>query len=86
MLTRSGASILLDMEHDEVHDRASFVKYVAALRAQLADPVASTEFENVDLLSFLEAMQAWATDWRKSADGNPWRHAADVLTAALIYE
>lgn len=74
------------MEHDEVHDRVSFARYVAQLRAEIDDPASSTEWENTDLGSFLDAMSAWARDWHETADENPWRHAAAVLTAAAIYE
>ena len=65
---------------------ASFAKYVAQLRAELDDPVRQAEWENTDLRSFLSAMAAWATDWHESANSNPWRHAADIMTAATIYE
>ncbi|PZR30264.1 MAG: hypothetical protein DI526_22900 [Caulobacter segnis] len=72
------------MTHEDVHDRASFVAYVAELRGRLvAKP---DEWENIDLPSFLEAMEAWAHDGDKPAHQNPWRHTADVLTAATVYE
>jgi hypothetical protein len=34
----------------------------------------------------LEAMAAFAKDWQKPAETNPWRHAANLLVAASIYE
>jgi hypothetical protein len=74
------------MDHGDVLDRASFAKYVAQLRAELADPDRRAEWENIDLPSFLKAMAAWAEDQREPANNNPWRHAAEVLTAATIYE
>ncbi len=74
------------MEHDEVHDRSSFIRYLASLRTELNDPLASADWENVDLPAFLEAMQAWATDCKEPANSNSWRHAADLLTAAITYE
>jgi hypothetical protein len=43
-------------------------------------------WENTTLPDFLEAMEAWARDWNGPAEANPWRHAADVITAATIYE
>lgn len=48
-----------------MRDRTSFVAYVGELRRQLAEGAA---WENVDLASFLEAMEAWASDSQKSAD------------------
>ena len=74
------------MNPDEVHDRASFARYVDALRVELDDAQAAAEWENPDLPNFLEAMSAWATDWNMPANANPWRHAADVLGAARVYE
>jgi hypothetical protein len=74
------------MEHDDVQDQTSFAKYVATLRAQLDDPERRDEWENIDLASFLAAIAAWANDWKEPANTNPWRHAADILTAATIYE
>jgi hypothetical protein len=74
------------MEYCDVHDRASFVEYVTQLRRELDDPARSAEWENTDLPSFLDAMAAWARDWRDQPEANPWRHAADVITAATIYE
>ena len=75
------------MEHDEVHDRDSFLRYVAQLRAELDDPVRAKDWENQDLSSFFEAMEAWVTDCKdRTPNANPWRHAADLLTAAIVYE
>ena len=74
------------MEHDEVHDQASFADYVRQLRAELDDSRAVAQWQNTTLPTFLEAMEAWARDWSDPAQVNPWRHAADVLTAATIYE
>ncbi|WP_404338431.1 hypothetical protein AB2M62_05905 [Sphingomonas sp. MMS12-HWE2-04] len=74
------------MEHDDVVDQTTFARYVSSLRAELDDPSGSGKWENVDLRSFLEAMAAWSNDWSEPADSNPWRHAARILAAALIYE
>jgi hypothetical protein len=74
------------MEHDEVHDHRSFAQYVMQLRVELDDPCRQSDWENVDLQGFLNAMAAWAIDYDKPADGNPWRHAAGVLAAASVYE
>lgn len=74
------------MQHDDVHDRATLVTYLAELRAALAEPTKAQRWENVDLPSFLEAMQAWISDSEQPANPNPWRYVADVITAATIYE
>lgn len=74
------------MEHDQVNDQASFARYVERLRADLDAPDARARWENIDLPSFLEAMSAWAASWPNAPDPNPWRHAADVVTAAIVYE
>lgn len=74
------------MDHNQVQDQASFVEYVAQLRAELDDPDKRLEWENLDLPNFLDAIGAWASDWNEPAHANPWRHAADILTAATIYE
>ena len=74
------------MNHTDVHDKASFTRYVASLIAELDDPVESRQWENTDVRSLLEAMEAWASDTEQPADPNPWRHAAEVLKAARMYE
>lgn len=74
------------MEYDDVRDRASFAKYVTQLRAELDAPTHGAHWENTDLRAFLGAMAAWSADGSDPANSNPWRHAADVLTAATIYE
>ena len=74
------------MEHDQVDDRHSFADYVRQLRAELNDPGSAAKWENLTLPDFLEGMEAWGRDWGERAQTNPWRHAADVLTAASIYE
>ncbi|WP_292082927.1 MULTISPECIES: hypothetical protein [unclassified Brevundimonas] len=72
------------MEHDQVDDRKSFAAYVGVLRQQLIS--GGQDWENIDLPSFLEAMQAWAQDSQQAVQANPWRHAAEVITAAIGYE
>ena len=75
------------MDDDEVHDRDSFVRYIATLRAELDDQDRGWNWENQDLPSFLEAMQAWVADTNGATpETNPWRHAAVLLTAAAVYE
>lgn len=74
------------MEQDQVHDQVSFAAYVRRLRTELNDPARAAKWENVTLTDFLEGMEAWVRDWKEPANSNPWRHAADILTAASIYE
>jgi hypothetical protein len=74
------------MEQHGVHDKASFARYVAGAVAELDDPILSQKWENVDLRSFLMEIEAWASDLDQAAHPNPWRHAADVLRAGMIYE
>ena len=74
------------MSSEEVHDRLSFVIFVRWLRSELNDPDQRKEWENTDLSSVLEAMAAWATDWTSQPNDNPWRHAAQIIEAATIYE
>ncbi|WP_404710314.1 hypothetical protein [Sphingomonas sp. MMS24-J13] len=74
------------MEHNKVHDQSSFADFIRRLRTELKDPVLAAKWENVTLADFLEGMEAWARDWKEPAQNNPWRHTADVLTAASIYE
>jgi hypothetical protein len=74
------------MDHNQVQDAASFADYLSQLRAESNDCSARERWENTTLPAFLEAMEAWARAWPHPADGNPWRHAANLLTAASIYE
>jgi hypothetical protein len=74
------------MTSDEVHDPATFALFVSNLRLSLDNPDLAGEWENPELPPFLEAMSAWVIDWPKPADSNPWRHAANLLAAASIYE
>jgi len=74
------------MTSDEVHDPATFALFVSNLRRSLDNFDLADDWENPELSRFLEAMSAWAVDWPKPAHSNPWRHAADLLAAAAIYE
>ena len=74
------------MEHDQVRDQATFADYVRQLRRELNDPARAAEWEYATLADFLAAMEAWARDWKEPAQGNPWRHTADVLAASIVYE
>ena len=74
------------MGHDDVYDQTTFARYVSRLRAELDDARCVANWENLDLRTYLEAIAAWANDWREPADSNPWRHAAGILAAASVYE
>jgi hypothetical protein len=74
------------MEHDRVHDRQTFAEYVRDLRFELGDPARAADWQNTTLEEFLQGMESWALDWPRPISTNPWRHAAAVLTAAIVYE
>ncbi|QGP78376.1 DUF7660 family protein [Sphingobium sp. CAP-1] len=74
------------MTIDAVHDPASFASYILSLRREFDNPDAKEKWENTDLSSYFEAMAAWAVDWKGSVQANPWRHAAELIRAATIYE
>ena len=72
------------MDVDGVKDQASFLTFLAAMRSDLKEGALAWESANLD--SFLEAMEAWATDSRAPAQADPWRHAAELLRAGAFYE
>lgn len=72
------------MDVDEVKDQASFLAFLAAMRADFAE--GALAWESAKLGSFLEAMEAWAASARAPVQANPWRHAADLLNAGAFYE
>ena len=74
----------------KVKSREDLVSAIAELRKE-----DQTNWENVDLDSFLEALSAWITDCdgyykNQRIDLNPddpsWQIFADALSAATIYE
>jgi hypothetical protein len=72
------------MDVDGVNDQEGFLAFLAAMRSDLEE--GALTWESANLGSFLEAMEAWATDSRASAAANPWRHAAELLRAGAFYE
>jgi hypothetical protein len=72
------------MDVDGVNDQASFLAFLAAMRTDLEE--GALAWESANLGSFLEAMEAWATDSRVPVKADPWRHAADLLHAGAFYE
>ena len=74
------------MEPSKVCDRDTFIEFLQQFRSELSDPLLSENWENTDLMSFLEAMQAWTEDWHESFPDNPWEHAATMLHVASTYE
>jgi hypothetical protein len=74
------------MDTDQVQDAASFAEYLSQLRSELEEPNGGHGWENTTLPTFLEVMEAWARAWPHPADDNPWRHAANLLASASIYE
>ncbi|PDT87913.1 hypothetical protein CO669_23360 [Bradyrhizobium sp. Y36] len=69
---------------EQVQDRVSSIEFVAAMRNELQ--TGAKGGANVDLADLLEAMAAWARDSHHPADGNPWRHAAALMRAGMLYE
>ncbi|MEN2788306.1 hypothetical protein ABC974_01600 [Sphingomonas oligophenolica] len=67
-----------------MNDRASFLEFLAAMRSDFG--AGALAWESAKLGSFLEAMEAWATDSSLPVQANPWRHAADLLHAGAFYE
>lgn len=79
-------------EH-EVVDRQSFIKFLSLLRENYQ--LNKTEWENIDLDSFLEAMTRYSediqgyydnTNQKVDADTPSWKVFADILQGAKIYE
>jgi len=68
---------------NDVTDRAGFLRVVAQVRRELA--AGAPIFENDTLPAFMEAMEAWATDWPGEFE-NPWALASALVQAAAIYE
>ncbi len=75
-----------------VQTREDLAAFVAELKADLdANP---SEWKNVDLASFLEAMAGWIQDMegyyqntgQKLSELSPWKIVSDVLMAARMYE
>ena len=58
-------------------------KFLVVARFLFRNP---PDWADADLRSFLELLEAWASDSENPANPNPWRHAADVVRAGLIYE
>ncbi|MEB2845828.1 hypothetical protein GAO09_28645 [Rhizobiales bacterium RZME27] len=73
------------MNSNLVHDRDSFLIFLRQLSVSLQNPDVG-DWENRDLASFLEAMEAWTNDRPQAFPENPWQHAATLLAAAKIYE
>lgn len=79
-------------KHTSIQSKEDLVEFISALRADLKTNPSS--WENMDLESFLEAMQSWmeAMEWYYKNHGrlmpNPptWQVFADVLMGARIYE
>lgn len=84
---------------DRVNSKETFLEFVAALRAdfeasrteensQPSSPYGPSArgWENPDLGSFLEAMQAWIEDNDRVVAQPSWRSFAAMLMAAKIYE
>lgn len=69
-----------------VRDKETFLLFLDALRSELRAAKSEDDWLNTHLDDYLEAMGGWVLDSRDPADGNPWKHAADLLLIARIYE
>lgn len=67
---------------EAVHDEASFLAFLSALRA---DAARGDGWENETIETFIEAATAWA-EARPTNVANPWRRCADILYAGKGYE
>lgn len=56
------------------------------MRVNLADPAYEHDWQNATLDHFLEAMEAFLTDYHQPLPVNQWKFAAILLHAAKIYE
>jgi hypothetical protein len=81
---QSSAQVPNPLDIKPVSDKQSFLRFVAALEADLSGNTDS--WENPDLRRFLAAMMAWTKDSKFEPSPNPWRHAASLLVAARGYE
>jgi hypothetical protein len=85
-------SIPLYQQAHEVNSREDLVRFIHALLHDLEDN--PDDWENPTLDRYLEAMAAWVHDmhgyYRNRGERMPevltWRHVADILMAARIYE
>ena len=84
-LTRQRPDPTNALDVRSVHDKASFLRFVAALRADFdAHP---DEWENGGIPDYLFAIERWTEAWRKfEKSPNPWRHAAELLWVGRVYE
>jgi hypothetical protein len=83
----------MDIYSMEVSDRKSFIQFLDLLHKDVINN--KQEWENNCLSSFLEALQAYATDIQgyynntnQNIDANiaSWKVFADILRGAKIYE
>ena len=70
-----------------VDSKESFLEFLTALRVDWGARQSQPDWENPDLVLFLEAMHAWIEDMGERVPASAsWRTFADMLYAAKIYE
>jgi hypothetical protein len=70
---------------EAVHDKATFLRFIAALRQDLHSN--ADKWQSESLGQYLEAMEAWTKVWQRFGPRpNPWRHVAKILLAASRHE
>ncbi|RUM18045.1 hypothetical protein EFQ99_33610 [Rhizobium vallis] len=72
------------MNIENVIDQQSFLKYLTSMRTDFE--IGAVRWENTDLASYLEAMNAWLKDSAPQSEANPWKLAAFLLQAGAFYE
>lgn len=79
---------LADQPPDNIESREQFIAFVELLAAEIEQ--GGEEWENPDLLRYLDAMAAWSRDWfDKYGEPKPppnWKVFAQILDAARDYE
>jgi hypothetical protein len=69
---------------DHVDSRAGLAAFVRALRDDLG--AAPSEWQNLTLPAFLDAVAAWLADSESLPATADWRALAQILYAGKIYE
>lgn len=72
------------MSPNDVSSKEELVEFLNKLRHDLTNNIVS--WENPNLESFLEAMEAWLTDFDYNSDSPTWGLFATSLLAGKAYE
>lgn len=72
------------MNPKEVTSKTNLIDYLHYLRKNLQEK--PTEWNNISLADYLEAIEAWLIDSRALPETADWRMAAELFFAGKIYE